>query len=188
MRLLIIDNYDSFTYNLVQYVEPLVDELRVVRNDEIGLDEVGVYDAIILSPGPGTPKDTGISKAVVHKFAPHKKILGVCMGMQVIAEVFGASLRNLNEPLHGVAIETYQTEVQHQIFNEIPKSFYSGRYHSWVIDEKTIPEELQITAMDELGLIQAIKHKDYPLSGVQFHPESVLTEYGRQMIENWVKS
>ena len=187
MRLLIIDNYDSFTYNLVQYAEPFVDELRVVRNDEITLDEVEAYDAIILSPGPGTPKDTGISKAVVQEFASHKKILGVCMGMQVIAEVFGASLRNLEEPLHGIAVETTQTKVQHQIFNGIPKSFLSGRYHSWVIDEKTLPKELQVTAIDRLGLIQAIKHQDYPLSGVQFHPESVLTDYGKLMIENWIK-
>jgi len=172
----------------VHYAEPFVDELRVVRNNEITVEEVAAYDAIILSPGPGLPKDTGISKEVVRKYAPNNKILGVCMGLQVIAEVFGASLRNLEEPLHGIAIETHQTGVQHRIFDGIPKSFLSGRYHSWVIDEKTIPDELQITAIDQIGLIQAIKHKDYPLSAVQFHPESVLTEYGQRMIKNWILS
>jgi len=187
MKLLIIDNYDSFTFNLVQYAEAFVEQLDVRRNDEISLDDVGNYDAIILSPGPGLPKDTGISQAVVKKYGATKKMLGVCMGMQLIAEVYGGKLRNLDEPLHGVAVETFQTEIPHNIFRDIPKSFPSGRYHSWVVDEDTLPAELQITARDVLGLPQAIKHTKYPISGVQFHPESVLTGYGRQMIENWVK-
>jgi len=188
MRLLIIDNYDSFTFNLVQYAEPFVEELKVVRNDEISIEEVVDYDAIILSPGPGTTEDTGISLEVVRKYAKTKKILGVCMGMQVIAVAFGASLRNLDEPLHGVAVATSQTDVAHKIFKGVPKEFLSGRYHSWVIDEKSLPQDLQITAIDSMGLIQAIKHRDYPLSGVQFHPESVLTEYGNLMIKNWIQS
>ena len=188
MRLLIIDNYDSFTFNLVQYAEPFVKELRVVRNDEISIDEVEKYDAVILSPGPGTTEDTGISLAVVRRYAKTKKILGVCMGMQVIAVAFGASLRNLDEPLHGVAVLTSQTDASHDIFNDVPKKFLSGRYHSWVIDEHTLPDDLLITAVDKMGLIQAIKHKEHPLSGVQFHPESVLTEYGKLMIKNWIQN
>lgn len=188
MRLLVIDNYDSFTYNLVHYVEPFVSELRVVRNDEITIEEVDAFDAIILSPGPGTPIDTGISIEVVKSYAARKKILGVCMGMQVIAEVFGASLQNLDEPLHGIAVETYQTTVACDMFKGIPNAFLSGRYHSWVVDESTLPAEIQIIAKDKLGLVQAIQHKKYALTGVQFHPESVLTEYGKLMIENWINS
>ncbi len=187
MRLLIIDNFDSFTYNLVHYAEPFVDELIVVRNNEIDIKEVANFDAIILSPGPGLPIDTGISLEVVKQYAPHKKILGVCMGMQVIAEAFGAKLLNLEEPLHGIAIETYQTKVAHEIFQNIPKAFYSGRYHSWIVDPQSLPHEFEVTAIDSLGFVQAIRHRDYPLSGVQFHPESVLTEYGQLMIENWIK-
>jgi anthranilate synthase component 2 len=188
MRLLIIDNYDSFTFNLVQYAEPFVEEFKVVRNDEIGIEEVADYDAIILSPGPGTTKDTGISLEVVRRYAKTKKILGVCMGMQVIAVAFGASLRNLDEPLHGVAVATSQTDIAHMIFDGVPQQFLSGRYHSWVIDENSLPKDLLITAVDTMGLIQAIKHKEYPLSGVQFHPESVLTEHGKLMIKNWIQS
>ena len=187
MRLLIIDNYDSFTFNLRHYAEPWVEELRVVRNDEIAVAEVEAFDAVILSPGPGLPAETGISKEVVCRYAPTKKILGVCMGMQVIAEVFGARLRNLEEPLHGLAIETRQTEVPHTIFEGLPKTFLTGRYHSWVVDEQSLPPELLITALDSLGLIMAIKHREYPLSAVQFHPESVLTEHGRQIIKNWIE-
>ncbi len=188
MRLLIIDNYDSFTYNLLHYVEPLVEHVRVVQNNEISIEQVKSYDAIILSPGPGLPQDTGISMEVVKRYASEKKILGVCMGMQVIAEAFGARLRNLDQPLHGLAVETYQTSVPHDIFKGVPKTFQSGRYHSWVVDQDSLPSDILVTATDSLGLVQAIKHKTYPLSGVQFHPESVLTEYGKQIIENWVNS
>jgi anthranilate synthase component 2 len=188
MNVLIIDNYDSFTYNLAHYIEPLVDGLHIARNDEISLDEVAQYNAIVLSPGPGLPKDTGISKEVVRRYAPKKKILGVCMGMQLIAEVYGGQLRNLTQPLHGIAIETIQTDVPHDLFRDIPERFLSGRYHSWVVDEQSLPPELLITATDVLGLPQALKHRTFPLSAVQFHPESVLTEYGREMIENWIQS
>lgn len=188
MRLLIIDNFDSFTYNLVHYAEPFVDTLDVVRNDAIDLAGIDAYDAIILSPGPGLPKDTGISLEVVKAYAKHKKILGVCMGMQIIGEAFGAKLLNLENPLHGVAIETSLTSIEHEIFQGLPNTFQTGRYHSWVIDPKSLPQSLQITATDSLGLVQAIRHRDYPISGVQFHPESVLTDFGRQMIKNWIYS
>jgi len=186
MRLLIIDNYDSFTYNLVHYAKPFVDELIVRRNDEISLDEVADFDAIILSPGPGLPKDTGISSEVVRRFASQKKILGVCMGMQVIAEAFGGRLRNLDEPLHGVAVETYTTPIPDMLFRGLPSKFMTGRYHSWVVDEATLPSDFLITAKDKYNLIQAIRHKEYDLSAVQFHPESVLTDFGQKMIENWL--
>jgi len=187
MRLLIIDNYDSFTYNLFHYAEPFVEEVQVYRNDEISLEQVDLFDAIILSPGPGTPADTGISMDVVKQFAGRKKIFGVCMGMQVIAEAFGASLRNLNHPLHGVAVETYVLDNDEKLFQNLPKTFMSGRYHSWVVDEVGLPSDFIITAKDEFGLIQAIRHKDFDISGVQFHPESILTENGKKMLENWLK-
>jgi len=186
MRLLIIDNYDSFTYNLVQYTEAFVERLDVRRNDEISLKEVDAYDAIILSPGPGTPKDTGISMEVIRRYASKKKILGVCMGMQVIAEAFGGKLLNLEHPLHGVAVETYLTKSQDPMFKGLPEAFMTGRYHSWIVDEDYLPKDFIITAKDKYGSVQAIRHRTYPLSAVQFHPESVLTEYGRLMIENWV--
>ena len=188
MRLLIIDNYDSFTFNLVQYAEPFVEELVVRRNDEITLDEVEEYDAIIISPGPGTPKDTGVSIEVVKRYAAKKKILGVCMGMQVIAEAFGGTLKNLDNPLHGIAVETYTTRFDDPMFKGLPDRFLTGRYHSWVVDESNLPKAFLVTAKDIYGFVQAIKHHEYPLSGVQFHPESVLTEYGRLMIENWINS
>ena len=187
MRLLIIDNYDSFTYNLLHYAEPFVEEVRVYRNDELRLEEVEHFDAIILSPGPGTPVDTGISMDVVKHYARHKKILGVCMGMQVIAEAFGAALRNLDHPLHGVAIKTFVVDKEEPMFHGLPSTFMSGRYHSWVVDEATLSSAFTVTAKDQLGLIQAIRHKEFALSGVQFHPESILTENGQKMIENWLK-
>jgi len=188
LKLLIIDNYDSFTFNIVHYAEPYVQKISVFRNDALSVEDVEKYDAVILSPGPGTTEDTGVSMEVVRRYAKTKKILGVCMGMQVIAVVFGAALRNLDEPLHGVAVPTFQTEVLHSIFKGIPKEFRTGRYHSWVIDERTLPDDLLVTAIDTMGLIQAIRHREYPLTGVQFHPESVLTEYGKLMIQNWIQN
>ena len=187
MNLLIIDNYDSFTFNLVHYAEPYVDSLRVVRNDEISLSEVNNYDAIILSPGPGTPSSTGISIDVVKTYGKSKKILGVCMGMQVIVEAHGGSLINMKNPLHGIAINTHIVMPNHDIFKNLPDSFLTGRYHSWVVDEESLPVEFEVTAKDELGYVQAIRHKEYPMSGVQFHPESVLTEHGLTIIKNWIR-
>ena len=187
MKLLIIDNYDSFTYNLVHYAEQFVDELFVFRNDEIDLNSVAEYDAIIISPGPGIPKTAGISLDVVRKYGSTIPMLGICLGHEAIAMTFGAQLINLPDVLHGVAIETMVEDESEPIFNDIPKKFKSGRYHSWVITEENLPDSLKVIASDIHGNIVALRHKEYNLCGMQYHPESILTEYGLKMIENWIK-
>jgi len=188
VNLLIIDNFDSFTYNLQHYAEQFCDNVVVKRNNEISIEEIDEYDGFIISPGPGLPDEAGITKQAILKYKDSKKILGVCLGHQAIAEVFGAKLRNLDEPLHGVAILTQTTDIKDSIFKDIPRSFDTARYHSWVIDEESIENtELEITAIDINKQIQAIKHKKYNIRSVQFHPESVLTEFGLKMMENWVK-
>lgn len=187
MKILVFDNYDSFTYNLVQYLERVSDAaIDVYRNDKISLREVGRYDKILLSPGPGIPKESGILMDVIREFAPTKSILGVCLGHQAIGEVFGGRLVNLDTVYHGVATEM-EVIKDDLLFRNIPGKFKAGRYHSWVIDEKNFPDVLEITCKDENGYIMGLRHKMFDVRGVQFHPESVLTEYGLQMIENWVK-
>ncbi|MBC8146991.1 MAG: aminodeoxychorismate/anthranilate synthase component II [Bacteroidetes bacterium] len=188
MKLLIIDNYDSFTYNLVHYAEQFVDELSVFRNDKIDLDSVAEYDAIIISPGPGIPETAGITLNLIKKYGSTIPMLGICLGHEAIAMAYGAQLINLPDVLHGVAIETMVVDESEPIFESIPKTFKSGRYHSWVISEKDLPESLKIIARDADGNIAALRHEKYNLCGVQFHPESIMTEYGLKMIENWVKS
>ena len=188
MKLLIIDNFDSFTYNLRHYAEQFCDNVVVKRNNEISIEEINDYDGFIISPGPGLPKDAGITMEAIRIYSQSKKILGVCLGHQAIAEAFGAKLRNLKDPLHGVAIPTYTSEIEDSIFSDIPKQFLTARYHSWVVDEESINNTaLNVIATDELKQIQALKHKDYNIRSVQFHPESVLTEYGLKMVENWIK-
>lgn len=188
MKLLIIDNFDSFTYNLQHYAKQYCQSVVVKRNNEIDIEEVNHYDGIIISPGPGLPKDSGITINAIKTYASTKKILGVCLGHQAIAEVFGAQLINLKAPLHGIAIETNTTDTKDLLFDEIPNTFKSGRYHSWVVDpDSLLNTPFDILATDKLNQIQAIKHTEYNLRGVQFHPESVLTEYGLKMIENWIK-
>jgi anthranilate synthase component 2 len=184
LRTLILDNYDSFTFNLVHYVEQFCDDVTVKRNDEISLDDVEAFDAIVLSPGPGLPKDAGIMPALIKRFAPTKKILGVCLGHQAIGEAFGASLKNLNHVHHGVAIPVSIIR-EDALFNGIPNRMDTGRYHSWVIDNATIPSELTVTATDDEGEVMAIRHALYDVCGVQFHPESLLTPYGLKIIGNW---
>jgi anthranilate synthase component 2 len=187
MKLLIIDNFDSFTYNLRHYAEQFCDSVTVKRNNEISIGEINDYDSIIISPGPGLPMQSGITIEAIKKYASTKKILGVCLGHQAIAEVFGAKLINLDKPLHGIAIPTMTTNSKDLLFDEIPNTFLSGRYHSWGIDPKSIDDiTFEITAIDSLGQIQAIKHRKFNIRSVQFHPESVLTEYGLKMIENWI--
>ena len=188
MKILILDNYDSFTYNLVHYLEQFCDDLTVKRNDEITLDEVEEFDAIILSPGPGLPKEAGIMPALIKRFSPTKKILGVCLGHQAIGEAFGASLKNLNQVHHGVAIPINVLDSNDSLFAELPERFNTGRYHSWVVDKQTIPSELTIVASDDEGEVMAIRHKEFDVCGVQFHPESLLTPNGLKIIENWVRS
>jgi anthranilate synthase component 2 len=185
MKILLIDNYDSFTYNLVHYLEQVTeDEITVVRNDLITLEEVGNFDHIMFSPGPGLPKDAGMMMEIIRVWHKTKNIFGICLGHQAIGEFFGAKLRNLDEVHHGVATPI---EIIHAdpIFQDIPKTISVGRYHSWVLDEKNIPNDLMVTAKDLAGEIMAIQHRTLPIFGVQFHPESIMTTHGLQMIRNW---
>jgi anthranilate synthase component 2 len=186
MKILVLDNYDSFTYNLVHYTEQVSNaEVHVFRNDKIDLHDVEEYDKILLSPGPGLPSEAGIMIELIRKYAPHKSILGVCLGHQAIAEAFGASLYNLSKVYHGVAttMQVLQSDV---LFRNMPEHFTVGRYHSWVVNEKGLPHSIEILAKDTEGEIMALRHKIYDVKGVQFHPESVLTEHGLQLINNWV--
>jgi anthranilate synthase component 2 len=188
MKLLLLDNYDSFTYNLVHLIEKVSDiEIEVFRNDEISIDEIEKYDKILLSPGPGLPKDAGIMPELLKRYSSTKSILGVCLGLQAIGESFGANLMNLDTVFHGLATPI-TVNVEDIIFNNCPKTFTVGRYHSWVVDTHFFPEDLQITATDENGNIMALKHKIYDVRGVQFHPESILSEYGEILIKNWLNS
>ncbi len=187
MKILVIDNYDSFTYNLVSYLKEITgQQISVFRNDEISVEEVGEYDKIVLSPGPGIPKDAGITIDVIKKWAPSRSILGVCLGCQAIAESYGGEIFNLENVYHGVSTYMKVVEENEKLFKGISEVFTAGRYHSWVIKEDKLPEEIKITARDEEGMIMAVAHKKYDLRGVQFHPESVLTRYGRQMMMNWL--
>jgi len=186
-KILILDNYDSFTYNLVHYVEANPNfEVDVFRNDEINLEEVDKYNTIILSPGPGLPKDAGILKEVIATYASTKKILGVCLGMQAIGEVFGGKLVNLNDVFHGVATPITVLDTSDLIFKGLPTTFNVGRYHSWIVSHDGFPKELKITSEEENGQIMSLKHAAFNVYGVQFHPESILTEYGKAMINNFL--
>lgn len=184
MEVLVIDNYDSFVFNLVHYLEELDYKVIVKRNDEVTLDEVENYHKILLSPGPGVPDEAGLMKQIIEKFAPTKSILGVCLGQQAIGEVFGGKLTNLEKVHHGVA--TPITIVEDDIlFKDMPKEFEVGRYHSWVV-QNPLPEDLIITSVDENGEIMSLRHKKYDVRGVQYHPESVLTPLGKTILKNWI--
>jgi len=188
MKILVFDNYDSFTYNLVHLVKALgYTDLEVHRNDKIALEDIQRFDKILLSPGPGIPEEAGILHDVIKTYAPSKSIFGVCLGHQAIGEVFGGTLTNLEKVYHGIAIET-QVLKPDVLFNKLPERFKTGRYHSWVVDKKNFPETLEITAEDDMGKIMALRHKTYDVRGVQFHPESILTEYGEELMLNWLKS
>jgi anthranilate synthase component 2 len=186
-KILIIDNYDSFTYNLVHLVNEIGLPCEVWRNDQFNIDDVDAFDKIILSPGPGIPSEAGLLLAVIEKYAATKSIFGVCLGQQAIAEVFGGTLYNLKQPMHGIATPITVTDEQEKLFTGLPHSFNVGRYHSWVVDEKSIPDVLTVTAIDEVdNSAMALRHKHYDVRGVQFHPESILTEYGKEMMQNWL--
>ena len=185
-KILIFDNYDSFTYNLVHLVKELCNaHIEVHRNDCISLEEVGRFDKIILSPGPGIPEEAGLLLPLIREYAPTKKILGVCLGHQAIAEAFGATLTNLTEVFHGV-----QTPVKiigdDRLFKGLEKEIQVGRYHSWIVNKTGLPDVLEITAIDEDGQIMALRHKQYDIHGIQFHPESVLTPDGHTIIRNFL--
>ncbi|MEN2434882.1 aminodeoxychorismate/anthranilate synthase component II [Weeksellaceae bacterium A-14] len=185
-KILIFDNYDSFTYNLVQIVEQITgQEVDVIRNDQIPLEEIEQYDKIILSPGPGIPEEAGILLDVIKKYAPTKSIFGVCLGQQAIAEAFGGSLINLTEIYHGVATKAKQVK-EHKLFNNLPEVLEVGRYHSWAVNPEDFPEELEITSIDDSGMIMSLKHKTYDVHAVQYHPESILTPDGKKILKNFL--
>ncbi len=185
MKILVIDNYDSFTYNLVQYIREIVDApVDVFRNDAIALDAVDQYDTIVISPGPGVPSESGITPAVIERYHRSKSILGVCLGHQAIGEAFGGKLHNLDQVYHGVATEVQITQAD-PIFRNIPKRFQAGRYHSWIVKKEGLPAVLEVTAEDQSGTIMAMRHKDYNVRGVQFHPESILTPLGKGILRNF---
>lgn len=189
MKLLVFDNYDSFTYNLVHYLEKVADTaiIEVHRNDQINLEAIDNFDKVLLSPGPGLPKDAGILIDLIKTYAPTKSILGVCLGQQAIAEAFGGALVNLKEVFHGVATPV-EVIADDFLFKGLPSQFNVGRYHSWVVSKNNLPEELEITCTDTFGNIMGLRHKTYDLRGVQFHPESILTEYGLEIVKNWVEN
>jgi len=215
MRILVFDNYDSFTYNLVHLVERILHQkVDVYRNDQIPLEKVKEYDKIILSPGPGIPEEAGLLLPIIKEYASTKSILGVCLGHQAIGEAFGGKLVNLSEVYHGVAtpvrivsrqsaVSSRQSAVgsrqsavgpnaslitHYSLFKDLPEEFDAGRYHSWIVSDENFPKELEVTARDENNFIMALQHKTYDVQGVQFHPESVLTPKGEDILKNWLKT
>ncbi|MCX2679694.1 aminodeoxychorismate/anthranilate synthase component II [Galbibacter sp. EGI 63066] len=185
-RILVIDNYDSFTYNLVHYLEDLGYEVTVKRNDRLSLEEVEPFEKIVLSPGPGIPDEAGLLKPIIEKYAPTKSIFGVCLGQQAIGEVFGGELINIEEVYHGVATKIKIVE-DDPIYKGLPKEIEVGRYHSWVVDPK-LPDVLKATSYDKNGQVMSLRHIEYDVTGVQYHPESVLTPDGKKILENWLRS
>ncbi|PKQ69486.1 aminodeoxychorismate/anthranilate synthase component II [Labilibaculum manganireducens] len=186
MRIVIIDNYDSFTYNLVHIVEQFCEQVIVMRNDQINWKQIKNCDKLIFSPGPGLPKEVKVMGEILDQYANSKPILGVCLGMQYIGEYFGAELINLKEIVHGVPKTTLIADDNELLFKNIPSKFDSGRYHSWALSKNNFPECLRITARDEQDVIMAIRHKKLNLCGVQFHPESIMTQYGKEILKNWI--
>ncbi len=186
MKILVIDNYDSFVYNLVHYLREFDCEVDVVRNDHIAFNEMDNYDKVLLSPGPGIPSEAGKLMEVIKKVAGKKSILGVCLGHQAIAEFYGGKLINLKKVFHGVAENLNISEGNEYFFKNIPPKIKVGRYHSWIV-EKNLPECLLVTSVDDEGMVMSFRHKKFDIRGVQFHPESVLTEYGKVMIKNWIE-
>jgi len=187
MKILLLDNYDSFTYNLVHLVEKILPEkVDVFRNDELPLERVKEYDKIILSPGPGIPSEAGMLLPLIKEYAATKSILGVCLGHQAIGETFGASLINLDTVYHGIATPVTVMNNESGLYKGLDKTIEAGRYHSWIIASEGLPGELEITAVDENNLIMGIRHKQFDVQGVQFHPESVLTPCGETILRNWL--
>lgn len=187
MKTLVIDNYDSFTYNLVHYLEDILQEkVDVYRNDKISIADVNQYENILISPGPGIPEEAGITKELIKTYGPTKRILGVCLGHQAIGEVYGSKLSNLEKVYHGMGTPIEITVPEDPLFENLPRRFEGGRYHSWIIDENNCPDPLEITAKDDQGRIMAVRHREYRVHGVQFHPESVLTLHGMDIMKNWI--
>ena len=203
MKILIFDNYDSFTYNLVHLTEKILQQkVDVFRNDQVALEKINEYDRIILSPGPGIPSEAGILLSLIKEYAPTKSILGVCLGHQAIGEAFGGTLINLDKVFHGVATKVklvrretsnevkestrLTSHVSPDLFKGLQQEFNVGRYHSWIVSNEDLPDELEVTARDENGYIMGLQHKKYDVQGVQFHPESILTPDGEKILRNWL--
>ncbi|SEA20987.1 anthranilate synthase component II [Bizionia paragorgiae] len=186
-KILVIDNYDSFTYNLVHYLEDLNCKVTVRRNDKLTLEFVDKFDKIVLSPGPGIPDEAGLLKSIIKHYASTKSILGVCLGLQAIGEVFGGQLINLDTVYHGVSTPVNVIVDDEPLFKGLEKTFEVGRYHSWVLST-VLPDSLEVTSFDNNGQIMSIRHKLYDIKAVQYHPESVLTPNGKQILENWIQS
>lgn len=188
MKILILDNYDSFTYNLVHIVRELKYDYDVFRNDKIALEEVNRYDKILLSPGPGIPDEAGIMKEIIRTYAPSKSILGICLGHQGIAEVFGASLYNIPTVLHGVTSQASVIDSEEMLFKALPSTFEVCHYHSWAVSTNSVPSDLKVTSTNAEGMIMGLTHTKYDVRGLQFHPESIMTPEGPKMIKNWLEN
>lgn len=187
MKILIIDNYDSFTYNLAHIVKQVTKKTcEVIRNDQLEIESVELYDKIIISPGPGIPDDAGLTKAIIQLYAGTKSILGICLGMQAIAECFGGKILNHTEIFHGIATPVRITERNHYLFKNLPENIVAGRYHSWIVEKKSLPANLIVIAVDKFGIPMGLRHREYDVCGLQFHPESILTEHGEKIITNWL--
>jgi len=188
MRILVLDNYDSFTYNLVHIIRELGygDVMDVFRNDKITIGEVDKYDKILLSPGPGIPSEAGILLKLIEVYGPSKDILGICLGHQAIGEVYGADLYNMKDVLHGVGTSVKLILKEDYLFQDVPEEFMVCRYHSWAVDGRTVNGRLAINSLDDDGIVMGLSHKEYKVRGLQFHPESILTENGKQLIKNWL--
>ncbi|MEN8123911.1 MAG: aminodeoxychorismate/anthranilate synthase component II [Bacteroidota bacterium] len=186
-KILVIDNYDSFTYNLVHYLQDLNCEVTVKRNDKLHIDEVEEFDKILLSPGPGIPDEAGLLKPIIKKYAPTKSILGICLGQQAIAEVFGGKIENLDKVYHGVSTNIELINSDEILYKDISNKLEVGRYHSWVVSDD-LPEVLITTSVDKNGEIMSLKHKDFDVRAVQYHPESILTPEGKKILKNWVEA
>ena len=187
--IVVIDNYDSFTYNLVHALKKLSGrDVDVIRNDELEFSDLEKYDKIVLSPGPGLPEEAGLLLDIIREFAPRKSILGVCLGHQAIGEVFGGKLTNMNHVLHGIATPVTRLAPDPVLFEGLPEQFDAGRYHSWIVDQESLPDCFEVTGTDANGMIMSMKHKQYDVRGVQFHPESVLTPLGEKIIKNWLEA
>lgn len=188
MKILVLDNYDSFVYNLVHIIRELGYDVDVYRNDKIALEDVAKYDKILLSPGPGIPSEAGIMLDLIKQYGSEKSIFGVCLGHQAIAETYGAELFNMDEVLHGIGTKIIVKDKDEVLFKTMPDEFEAGRYHSWSVKADTVPDTLVVTAVDETGTIMGIRHKTYDVRGAQFHPESVLTEVGKNMVKSWLEN
>lgn len=185
MNIVIIDNYDSFTYNLSHQLKALGAQVDVVRNDAFQMSRLKPYDKIVLSPGPGIPEEAGLLNDVIRRYAGRKPILGVCLGHQAIAEVFGGRLENLRTVYHGVQTPTHIINHDY-LFEHLPETFEAGRYHSWVVSRSGLPDSLEVTAISDDGHIMALRHRTYDVRGIQFHPESILTPEGARILQNWL--